>query len=263
MVSISQHTSFRKRLVDHEPMLGTFLKMPTTQPAEILALLGFDFVVIDEEHAPLNPETTDLILLACRMQGLGSIVRVRAPGDILRVLDCGADGVLVPHVASAEMAREIVALCRYRNGKRGFSPTTRAGSFGGTATATHLAAEDQRVAIIAMIEDAEAIGHIDDIVSVEGLDAVFIGRGDLAVSLGPDAGPQDVADATAKIMTAARDAGVAVSILPADPEEAAQLARAGASAFITGSDQGFVRAGAMAALARFAPVLNKRNEGQE
>ncbi len=254
---------FRDRLVDREPLLGTFLKLPTTQPAEIIALLGFDFAVIDEEHAPLNPETTDLILLACRAQGMGCVVRVRAPGDILRVLDCGADGVLLPHVTSAETAREAVALCRYAGGKRGFSPTTRAGCFGGTATAAHLAAEDRRVAVIAMIEDAEAIERIDEIVAVEGLDAIFIGRGDLAVSLGADAGPDDVADATARVMAAARAAGVAISILPADPEEAAVLALAGATAFVTGSDQGFLRAGATAARARFAPVLQARKQGKE
>ncbi|MCE8420846.1 hypothetical protein LZ190_19510 [Rhodovulum sulfidophilum] len=87
-----------------EPILGTFLKIPSSRPAEILGSLGFDFVVIDEEHAALNPETTDAILLACRVHRMAGLVRVRQPGDILRAPGSGADGVLVPHVTSAAVA---------------------------------------------------------------------------------------------------------------------------------------------------------------
>lgn len=238
-------------------MLGTFLKIASTQPAEVLAHAGFDFVVIDEEHAPISRETTDRILLACRAWGLAGVVRVRGPGDILSALDCGADGVLVPHVASADDARRIVSLCRYRGGSRGYSPTTRAGGFGGLGMDTQLTREDGRVAVIAMIEDAVAVQDIDAILAVAGLDAIFIGRGDLAVS----AGGGGVAAATAHVMAAARRAGVTVSLMPADPAEAEELAAGGASLFITGSDQGFIRAAALAARDRFAPLLRGNTTG--
>ncbi|WP_339694171.1 aldolase/citrate lyase family protein [Celeribacter baekdonensis] len=236
-------TGFRSRLNAKEPMLGSFLKIPSTQPAEIFGHLGFDFVVIDEEHAPLNPETTDAILLACRAHGMAGLVRVRAPTDILRVLDSGADGILVPHVSSASVARDVVAQARYA-GVRGFSPTTRAGDFGAVDMATHLQTQDARCAVIAMIEDANAIGAIDEIVQVEGLDALFIGRADLAVSMGASAQDGGLDVAVNRVFEAARAKGLALILLAANATEIATLRDLGATAFLMGSDQGFLRAGA-------------------
>ncbi|MEA5163236.1 aldolase/citrate lyase family protein [Cereibacter johrii] len=233
-------TGFRARLRAPEPILGTFLKIPSTQPAEILATLGFDFVVIDEEHAPFNPETTDAILLACRAHGMAGLVRVRQPADILRVLDCGADGVLVPHVASPEIAREIVALARY-SGARGLSPTTRAGTFGATDVAEHMRRQDQRCAVIAMIEDAECLDRIDAILATDGLDAVFIGRADLAASMGPAAANGGIERAVDLVLAGARDAGMPTLILSSDRTEADRFRSQGVTGFLTMSDQGFLR----------------------
>lgn len=234
---------FRKRLRASEPMLGTFLKIPSTQPAEILGTLGFDFVVIDEEHAPLNPETTDAILLACRAHHMGGLVRVRHPGDILRVLDCGADGVLVPHVTSAEVARKIVALARY-DGVRGLSPTTRAGGFGGVPVSEHMTEQDTGCAVIAMIEDVDALDRINEIVATEGLDAIFIGRADLGASMGVPPGDPGLDCAVTKLLTAARSANLPALVLAADPAEAGRLRSLGATGFLSGSDQGFLRVAA-------------------
>ncbi len=233
-------TGFRARLRAPEPILGTFLKIPSTQPAEILATLGFDFVVIDEEHAPFNPETTDAILLACRAHGMAGLVRVRQPADILRVLDCGADGVLVPHVASPEIAREIVALARY-SGARGLSPTTRAGTFGATDVAEHMRRQDQRCAVIAMIEDAECLARIDAILATDGLDAIFIGRADLAASMGPAAANGGIERAVDLVLAGARDVGMPALILSSDRAEADRFRSQGATGFLTMSDQGFLR----------------------
>jgi len=240
---------FRARLRAPEPMLGTFLKIPSTQPAEILGSLGFDFVVIDEEHAPLNPETTDAILLACRAYRMAGLVRVRQPGDILRVLDSGADGVLVPHVTSAAVAREIVALARY-GGARGLSPSTRAGAFGGVSVAEHMAAQDAQCAVIAMIEDAEALDKIDEIVATEGLDAIFIGRADLGASMGAAAENGGLDRAVADLLQAAKSAALPALALANDRPDAIALRDLGVTTFLTGSDQGFLRTAAIAARIR-------------
>ena len=245
---------FRARLRQADPMLGTFLKIPSTQPAEILGSLGFDFVVIDEEHAPLNPETTDAMLLACRAHGMAGLVRLRHPGDALRVLDCGADGVLVPHVCSVQAARQAVAAARYR-GARGFSPTTRAGGFGASGMADHVAGQDARVAVIAMIEDAAALDCIDQIVAVDGLDAIFVGRADLQVSMGDAAGDGGLDRAVARILAAAVAARLPALILAANPVELDPLRRLGATGFLTGSDQGFLKASAAQAKAAFLSGL--------
>jgi 2-keto-3-deoxy-L-rhamnonate aldolase RhmA len=247
---------FRRRVADGARLLGTFLKMPTDQTVYILAQEGFDFVVIDEEHAAFNPETTDRMLSACRHAGIAGIVRVADIGDMLRVLDCGASGVLVPHVDSVARARSVAAAGRYRSGSRGFSNTTRAGQFGKSTTADHIAAQDAEVVIIAMIEDPAAIDVIDDIAAVPGIDAFFIGRGDLTVAFGAE-GQDDakVRGAVRAITTAASRVGRRVFALSAAPEDATELAGMGVTGILTATDQGLMRYGAKAAHERFASVL--------
>ena len=88
----TEQTGFAARLRAGEPLYGTFVKTPTFHATEILGSVGYDFVVIDEEHAPFNPETTDRILMACHHAGIAGVVRVSRVEDILRVLDSGADG---------------------------------------------------------------------------------------------------------------------------------------------------------------------------
>ena len=80
MQSESAWRPFRRRILEGERLFGTFLKTPTTHAAEILAQVGYDFVVVDEEHAPFNPETTERMMLACHHAGIAGIVRSRTPG---------------------------------------------------------------------------------------------------------------------------------------------------------------------------------------
>ena len=118
-------------------LLGTFVKTPGPHNTEALGTAGLDFVVIDEEHAPFDRGSIDLALLGARAGGIAGLVRVSDAGHLLAALDDGATGVLIPHVDSPQRAAEVVSLCRYRGGSRGFSNTTRAGGYGGRG---HLAA---------------------------------------------------------------------------------------------------------------------------
>jgi staphyloferrin B biosynthesis citrate synthase len=237
-------SGFRRRFAARETLTGTFIKTPTPHAIEILGGLGFDFVVIDEEHAPFDPQATDVALLAARASGTAGIVRVPSadPAGILRVLDCGATGVLVPHVASAAKAHEAAAACRYRGGKRGYSGSSRAGGYGGVKMWDHVARSDETTTVIAMIEDPEALDEIDSILAVEGIDGAFIGRGDLTVALGAaanDAPP--VQAAVERVMAAAKRAGKPVCVMVGSAAEANGFKELGASAFIVSSDQGLLR----------------------
>src|SRR5580704_11938958 len=151
--------SFRQRFLSVELLLGTFIKTPTTHAIEILGALGFDFVVIDEEHAPFDRVTIDNLLLAARASNVAGIVRVAesSPAKLLAALDDGATGVLVPHVFSVGKAKEMVAACRYRRGKRGFSNSPRAGGYGQLGVWDHVDKADASVTVVAMIEDPEAL----------------------------------------------------------------------------------------------------------
>ncbi|MBB6487712.1 2-keto-3-deoxy-L-rhamnonate aldolase RhmA [Rhizobium lusitanum] len=238
------HLTLRARIADHQRLLGTFVKISGPSSIEILAGAGFDFVVIDQEHGVFDRAATDLALLACKASGVSGIVRVPAlaPDGILSALDCGAAGILAPHIDSAGRAKELVAACRYRGGRRGFSAVTRAGGYGAKPMWKHVGEADAGVAAIAMIEDPAGVDNIDDILSVEGLDAVFIGRGDLTVAYG--AGSRDhptIVSAVDRIIDAVRRAGKSVWMMVETGPDIEPLATKGVSSFIVSSDQGMLR----------------------
>lgn len=258
MTSAPQSDRFRERLRAREPLLGTFIKTPAPHAVEVMGSAGLDFVVIDQEHAPFDRVTLDTLILAGKAAGIAVLVRV--PGgearDILPALDCGAQGVLVPHVDSADRARRVVAEARY-SGQRGFTNSSRAGGYGAAGFQEHIAGSDARTAVLAMVEDLAALAVLPQIVGVEGLDAVFIGRGDLSNALGadsPSAAP--VVAATEKIAAAARSAGKALCahVDRADSPDVSWLRGIGVTAFIVSSDQGLMRRAALQALAAFKSV---------
>jgi 2-keto-3-deoxy-L-rhamnonate aldolase RhmA len=253
--------AFRQRLLAKEHLIGTFVKTPTVHATEILGSLGFDFVVIDEEHAPFDRAATDVALLAARAAGVAGLVRVRsaAPEHLLSVLDCGASGVLVPHVSSVRQAKDVAEACRYRDGRRGYSGSPRSAAYGGSSMQDYIAAADAAVSVIAQIEDAEALDDIDGIAAVAGIDALFIGRGDLAVALNAESsGAPAVRAASERIAAAARSAGKPVCVFVGSVAEATWLKEQGASAFVVSSDQGFLRRAAAQALTEYAALASSQ-----
>lgn len=246
---------FRERLLARERMLGTFLKLPTTQVVEMLGPLGYDFVVIDQEHAPLDRGITDLMILAARASNIAPLVRIAefSAAAILSALDCGAMGIMVPHVNSVEKAEAVAQSCRYAGGTRGFAGLTRASTWGSVAGAQHMKAQDRQVACIVMIEDQDAIEHAEAIARVDGVDALFIGRGDLTASFGndPDAGSK-VAEISRKVAAAAREAGVPLLMLPTTRDDFEFAKGLGASALLLSSDHGFIRSAAAKTIKDFA-----------
>ncbi|MFC5499269.1 HpcH/HpaI aldolase/citrate lyase family protein [Caenimonas terrae] len=258
----SNNDLFRDRLRRGDTLVGSFVKTPTLHATEILAQVGYDFVVIDAEHAPLDRSHIDVMLYAARAGGIAGLVRVPAISDILSALDCGAVGVLVPHVDSPERAREAAAASRYRNGRRGYSGATRSSNYGGGSVWSNVDAQDAQTTVIAMIEDPQAVEQIEAIAAVDGIDAFFIGRGDLTVAYG--AGRADdpvIVDAVRRISDAGRAAGKAVVVMVNGPEEAAGFEAMGASAFIVSTDQGLLRRAATAALAGLKALSPVRRPG--
>jgi len=244
---------FRRRFLAGEVLLGTFVKTPGPHNTEALGTAGLDFVVIDEEHAPFDRGSIDLALLGARAGGLAGLVRVSDAGHLLAALDDGATGVLIPHVDIPQRAAEVVSLCRYRSGSRGFSNTTRAGGYGGRGLWQHVDAQDAEVTVIAMIEDPHALEQLDAILAAPGLDGVFIGRGDLTVALGaPGMDSPQTREAAERILGAASLARKPVCMMVANAAEAAEWRALGATAFIVSSDQGLMRMMAQKVATEFA-----------
>jgi 2-keto-3-deoxy-L-rhamnonate aldolase RhmA len=246
---------FRRRFTSRELLLGTFLKTPSSHNAEILGSLGFDFLIVDAEHAPFDRGTIDAVLLGARAAACAAIVRVAepSPAQLLAALDDGAAGVMVPHVSSAERAQAVVRACRYLGGSRGFSNSPRAGGYGAVDLRRHIEEQDAGATVIAMVEDPEALDCLDAIIATDGLDGVFIGRADLAVAMN-EAGVDTpaVTAATEKVIAAAARAGKPACIMTSSFVEAQRFRALGATSFVVSSDQALMRQAAQQALKSFA-----------
>ena len=248
-------TTFRERLLTRKRLLGTFLKLPTTQVIEILGPVGYDFVIIDQEHAALDRNITDLMIFAARAANIAPIVRIPefTESFVLSALDSGAMGIMVPHVTSVEKARAIARSARYKGGSRGFAGLTRAGRWGSVGAVAHMVAQDSQVAVIAMIEDQDAVPAAGDIARVDGIDALFIGHGDLTASFGddPQAGPK-VAEISRRVAAAAQEASVPLMMLPTGRSDFEFATGLGATALAFSSDHGFIRSAAAAVIKDYA-----------
>lgn len=257
----SGQTSLRQRTARRDPMLGSFIKLSDPAAVEIFGAAGFDFVVIDQEHGPFDRTTMNVALLAARAAMIPALVRVpqMASDAIQAALDGGAAGILAPHITSAEDARALVASCRYRGGRRGYSGVTRAGGYGSRPLWQHIDGSDAAIAVVAMIEDPLALDRLDEILSVEGLDAVFIGRGDLTVALeAPSRDDEIVVQAVDRVISAALRNGKPVWMLADGASDALPLLERGVAALIVSSDQGILRKGAVEIAAKLHQGVKSR-----
>ena len=247
--------SFRERVRRGERLLGAFIKTPSVHATEILARIGFDFLVIDQEHAPFDAAALDMLALAGRAGGVACLVRVAdtAPARLAGVLDMGFAGVVAPHVNSAEAAVALARACRHRGGGgRGFTNSSRAGGYGAKTMVEHVDSADRQVTVVAMIEDAEALDSLDEILTTPGIDAILVGRADLAVSLGEAAlDAPVVTQGVDRVLAACRRLKLPAFIFATDVAEASRFARCGVSGFIIGSDQSMMRTTAQDIHARF------------
>lgn len=246
---------FRSRLIAGEPLIGTFMKVPATQNTEVLALEGFDFVMLDEEHAPWTRGTLDAALVAARAFGTAGLVRIARPdaNSVLAVLDDGANGIMCPHVDTVEKARAIASWARYHGGARG-AGASRGSDYGGLDR--HDA--DDTTAVICMIEDRQALDALDGIAGVDGVDALFLGRGDLGLSLSNANDPvPSVKDAVERVVAVARAHGKPVSAVVQSlrSDEAKWLIDLGVTAMLVASDIGLLRQAAKKALNDFREVM--------
>lgn len=244
--------SLKQRLGGGDTLWGSFLKTPSPILVEIFADAGLDLLCIDAEHAPFDRAAIDLCVMAARANGLPIIVRTptAAPEHILNALDCGADGVLLPHIRSAEEARAAVEAAQYGRGGRGYAGSSRAAGYGSIPIPEHLAASARRTVTIVQIEDIEAVDAINEIVAVPGLDGLFVGRIDLTIALGEtDPNAPTVLAAVERILAAGLTAKVPVGMFVPKDQDVAHWHAKGARLFLQGSDHSFLRAGAKAARA--------------
>jgi 4-hydroxy-2-oxoheptanedioate aldolase len=214
------------RLRAGETLLGLIAKMPAPAVIETAGHAGFDFAMVDTEHGVADTGSLEHHLRAADSAGLAALVRVGAnePIDILRALDAGAAGIVVPHVNDAGDAHTAVRAAYYPpHGDRGLAVSTRAGRQGLASVEEHVGHASNNTLVVVQLEDASALAHAGEIACTDRVDAVFIGPNDLSISLGYPGQPghPDVVaaiDRIAEDIVAAERA--ALCVLVSDEDEA-------------------------------------------
>lgn len=232
---------------------GSWLSIPSPQVAEQTAGAGFDFVMIDTEHAPTGIETVEAMVRAVDAAAGETAPLVRVAWNdhvrIKRVLDTGAAGVMAPQVTTVAEAEALVEATRYPpEGRRGVA-ASRASNYGRSLD-DYVDSANDAVTTISQVESGEAADNAADISAVEGIDSLFVGPADLSASLDVfgEYGSDAFRDAVETVLS---ESSVPVGTLATSPEEVDRWADVGFDYQIVGTDMGYLATGAAEALARY------------
>ena len=195
--------SLRERALRGDRLIGVLVRMPCEEIVEMSAISGMDYVLIDCEHGPDELISLRNHLALAAIHNVPVIVRVGQddPGQILRVLDQGAQGILAPHLDTGVDAEALIDAAMYPPvGKRGFATYSRAGRFGEVSGPAHREWFLENTLVLGMIESPAGVAAVNEIVQTPRLDGIMIGPADLAASTGPDDVP--ITEATAAVHAA-------------------------------------------------------------
>jgi 2-keto-3-deoxy-L-rhamnonate aldolase RhmA len=244
--------NFKERMLSGDRLLGTFVKTPSVEMVEILAKSGLDFICLDAEHAPFDRMRLDACLAVARALDLPTLVRVPSGGadDILKVMDAGAVGIVVPHVETPEKAAAVAKAARFGHGGRGFAGSTRWAGYATRPMDEILEQSKAETVVIVQIEEPEAVDAIDEIAGAAGVDGVFIGPADLSVSYGATSTDNDdLRAAMTRVGDAAREAGITYVTWVPNAQTAKDWESYGFTMFVIGTEHAWMLAGARAAVA--------------
>jgi 4-hydroxy-2-oxoheptanedioate aldolase len=246
--------AFKRALRAGRPQIGLWSSLSSNYTVEVIAGAGFDWILLDTEHSPSDLENVLTQLQAAAPYPSHPVVRVpwNDMVTIKRVLDIGAQSLLVPYVSSAAEARSAVSYTRYPPvGVRGVAGTTRATRFGRIPDYARRAHEE--ICVLVQVETQQALDNIDAISAIDGVDGIFIGPADLHASLGhagevanPKVKPL-IDDAVRRI----RKSGKAPGILTPNEADARHWLECGALFVAVGSDVGLLARGAEALAGKF------------
>lgn len=235
-----------------ETPYGTWVKISSPEIVELMALGGFDFVVLDLEHSPMSLESAGMLSSIARGRGIVPLVRTPDHGQhwIQRALDGGAMGVVVPHVETVEEARRAIAAARHEPvGTRGVGPTSRAGSWGMNPLGDYLdGAQDQGVFI--QLESLSAVSNAEEIATL-GPTGFLMGPADLSVSMGTTPSDPAVFDAMKRVLEAAHSYHLPCGAAVGDATQARRFAEAGFDFVLSSNDASILGNGARDLVAAF------------
>ena len=238
----------KEMLINKQPVLGCMVNGPYPALVEMLGLAGFHFVFIDVEHSTLSFRECEELVRAAEIRHIVPLIRTpeNNPKTILRYMDLGAMGIIIPDVNSKEEAESAVRAVKYApRGERGLA-TTRSQDFGyGKSKSDYFRDANNETMVIVLIESKEGVENAEEILAVDGIDACFIGTSDLSMSLGV-LGQVDhplVRTAFDRVLNIGIQLGKPVGVVVRDNETPKQLLDRGLSIVFTGINA-LVKAGA-------------------
>ena len=246
--------AFKRALREGKPQIGLWSSLSSNYTVEVIAGAGFDWILLDSEHSPADIENLLTQLQAAAPYPTHPVVRIpwNDMVTIKRVLDIGAQSLLVPYVSTPNEAKAAVSFTRYPPaGVRGVAGTTRATRFGRVADYARRAHEE--ICLLVQVETQQALDNLEAICGIEGVDGVFIGPADLHASLGH---PGEIANPKVKpliddAIRRIRKAGKAPGILTPNEADARHWLECGALFVAVGADVGILARGAEALAAKF------------
>ena len=236
--------TLRRDLRAGKTLIGCWMSLANPITAEVLGVAGFDWLLLDGEHAPNDLTTFIGQLMALKDSASAPVVRPTCNNEveIKRLLDAGFYNFLIPFVQNAEQARRAVAATRYPPaGVRGVSVSQRSNRYG--TVKDYLQQVNEEITVVVQIEDRAGLAAASEIAAIDGVDAVFIGPSDLAAALGHlgNAAHPEVQAAIAKLFDEVRAAGKPVGILAPVEADARRYLAMGATFVAVGSDLGVFR----------------------
>lgn len=232
----------KRALVEGKEVYGVMASMPTAASIELIGEAGFDFVVIDTEHVLINPETIEHMIRTAESYALTPLVRVADadPKTVLRLLDGGAQGIVLPNVEAPDTLASVVAACKYApEGQRSVN-AGRPGGFGKSLLAEYVVQANKEVMVVAMIESRRGVEQIEAICGVPGLDMVLEGAADLSQSLGVtwQTAHPDVIQALEHIQRTTREHRIPYCAFLRQPDAKGRWQAHGVHTFMLGDERG-------------------------
>ena len=242
--------NLKQKLKDNELTIGSWIMMADSMSVEVMALAGFDWLVVDIEHTPIDMETVKTLIITIQAHDMKALVRVSKNEEVVikKVLDMGADGIIVPMISSKEDAKMAVDYAKYPPiGKRGVG-LYRASSYGAKFEEYKKWVNEELV-VIAQIEHIDAVGNIDDILGVEGIDGTIIGPYDLSGSMGypGEFERDDVKNAVQKVLDRCKEKNMpsGFHVVDTNPGKLQEKIDQGCTFLAYGIDYFFMRDAAM------------------
>lgn len=235
-----KQNDLKERMTRGETVYGIFLNAGSSVLAEVAGLAGFDFVLIDSEHGPTGVMENREIVQAAEYRNTIPLVRVPNGNSdtILKMLDIGAHGILVPHINTAEEARQVARAARYYpEGNRGVA-STRAADYGFTSLTEYFGLANRRNLVAVQCEDIACLPQVDAIAAVEGVDMLFVGPYDLSSTMGTPGKVdyESIKEMVDSVLAAVKRHGKLAGIFTKNADEAKFYAELGFQLVIVGTD---------------------------